>query len=62
MKTKKLNFEDFKENQLGRKQTVTILGGAPPPGEAPTGDELIGPSDGGGLGNNSGNGIANPKP
>ena len=56
MKTKKLNFEDFKENQLGRKQTVTILGVAPPPG-----DHLIGPN-GGGDGGNTGSGIANPKP
>jgi hypothetical protein len=31
MKPKKLKFENFKKNQLERKQIVSILGGAPTP-------------------------------
>jgi hypothetical protein len=61
MKTRKLSFEDFKENQLEKKQIINILGSGGPNLEEYI--VLIGPTGGGGTGNgDTGAGIANPKP
>jgi len=54
MKTRKLNFEDFTQNQLPRNQKVNILGGAPtlPPPEIDEDGYIVPP--GGTSGNGDG--------
>lgn len=52
MEIKKLNFEDFRENQLTRNQTTKISGGIPPP-PPPEVDEdgnIVPPGSGSGNG------------
>jgi hypothetical protein len=60
MKTKKLSLEDFKENQLEKKQIVIILGSGGP--DLTEYIVPIGPHQGGDSGNNAGAGLTSPKP
>ncbi|SFB00446.1 hypothetical protein SAMN05660845_1260 [Flavobacterium swingsii] len=61
MKTRKLNFEDFKKNQLERKQLINISGAGAGSPDFSVFDNSPTPT-GGGTGGDGGAGTANPKP